>query len=543
MSAVKHEAVTSRAHLGLPTIVRPRNNIEKRVAAAFAEALAIDNVSVHDSFFELGGDSLRGAQLIDNLRVLGMAVTARQLFRNPTVARLSTLGDDAGATDGVTEPALDNRQDTGNGTPLSVQQQAIWFLEKLAPGSVGYNALAQTVIRGPLDEDRLRAALDALSARHPAVRTRYPTDEDGLPVQHVLSQAGADLEVVAASGPVGEPARIAGAHVFDLANEAPVRWMLVRRGSDDHVLLQAEHHFAHDGWSMWVLLQDLARAYSQLGDGVAVKLGEDGTSYTAYCRWQQEWLRSPQADRQLQHWIREIGPPGPPLRWPNEAGQRPERFTYQGDTWTMPLDEATRSRVQRFASANQATPFAVLMAAYVVLIGQECQSLAPVLGTMLRNRRMSGLHRTVGMFVNTVALSFPGWRQQGLAVLAGEVTRRLADGLDHQEIPFPVVARELRAPRDPSRNPVFQTCFSMNDWPDPMLDLGEGIYTAVTFPSTGGAKFDLDVVVVPGDGTYSLLWRYNTPLFDRAEVIRLGHRYQELLDHALRDLCEETLCP
>jgi non-ribosomal peptide synthetase component F len=173
------------------------------------------------------------------------------------------------------------------------------------------------------------------------------------------------------------------------------------------------------------------------------------------------------------------------------------------------------------------------MACYVKLIGQECGTAAPVLGSMLRNRRLPGVDRTVGMFVNTVALAFPGWADQDVASLAREITARLADALDHQEIPFPLVAKELGVSRDLSRNPVFQTCFSMNDWPDPRLDFGDGISTEVDFPSNGGAKFDLDVVVVPAADSTALLWRYSTPLFDDAEVSRLADRYLDLLDHAV----------
>jgi non-ribosomal peptide synthetase component F len=101
--------------------------------------------------------------------------------------------------------------------------------------------------------------------------------------------------------------------------------------------------------------------------------------------------------------------------------------------------------------------------------------------------------------------------------------------MDHQEIPFPVVARRIWTSRDRSRNPVFQTSFSMNDWPDVQLDFGPTTSTTVSFPSNGGAKFDLDVIVLPEvDGT-RMLWRYSTPLFTRADAEQLASRYFKLI--------------
>ncbi|HWO64790.1 MAG TPA: condensation domain-containing protein [Umezawaea sp.] len=527
-----------RSELVLPPVVRPRTDTEARLAVFFAAALELDEVGVEDSFFELGGDSLRASRLLERLRGSGHELTARQLLGNPTVARLGLLLDGSSpaheAAVDIGRPSTEEGADTRwDDVPLSVQQQAIWFVELLAPGAVGYNALARVTLDGVLDVPRLRSALSAVIARHPALRTRFPENDDGVPVQRMSAEVEPELDVVTALGPIADLVRRVGAHGFDLAHGPPVRWTLVRLAPERHVLLQVEHHFAHDGWSMWVLLQDIASAYRQLGSGPRIDLGADGTSYAAYCRWQRDWLLGRQAKRQVAHWIREVGPLGEPLRWPAENGRRPPRFTQRGETAAVTLDDAVRTRLHRYAGSIDATPFAVLMACYVVLIGQECGTAAPVLGSMLRNRRLPGVDRTVGMFVNTVALAFPGWEDQDVARLAREITARLADALDHQEIPFPLVAKELGVSRDLSRNPVFQTCFSMNDWPDPRLDFGDGISTEVDFPGNGGAKFDLDVVVVPTADSTALLWRYSTPLFDDAEVTRLADRYLRLLDHTV----------
>jgi hypothetical protein len=478
-------------------------------------------VTADDDFFACGGTSLLAARLTAELRArFGINLPYRTVVSAGTPRRLlDALDSDRSA------PMLPVTSRARSG--LSVQQQAIWLLEQLGTGSIGYNSLTQLHLRGPLDRARLASALAAVADRHPAVRWRFPLDEDGMPTPMALPVTTPRLSVVDYPDAPTALVREAGQHAFDLTRESPVRWTLLRLADDDHLLLQVEHHFAHDGWSMWILLEDLANAYRGVVD-----LGTDTTSYADYCSWQHAWLRSADAEAQLRYWAGEIGPPGPPLSWPGEH-RRLARFPHLGGTHQVRLPNELQSRVAAFARDARATPFAVLMAAYAALVGAVCENEAPVLGTMMRNRRLPGVDRTVGMFVNTVAFGYGGWAGHGLAELSRQTTERLAAGMDHQEIPFPMVASHLGAARDPSRNPIFQTSFSMNDWPDTTLDFGPELAVDVSFPSSGGAKFDIDVVVLPEHRGTTLLWRYSEPLFTHTEAVALARRYLVLLDRGL----------
>jgi non-ribosomal peptide synthetase component F len=134
------------------------------------------------------------------------------------------------------------------------------------------------------------------------------------------------------------------------------------------------------------------------------------------------------------------------------------------------------------------------------------------LGSMVRNRRVPGTEDILGMFVNTIALPIRSWPARSLRDLTAELAEVLTSGLDHQEIPFPIVAKALPTRRDSSRNPHFQVCFSMNDYPDLRAEWAPGQRADLRYPSNGGAKFDLDVVLVPDAYGYQVLWRFCTPL-------------------------------
>ncbi|UWZ36208.1 amino acid adenylation domain-containing protein [Dactylosporangium roseum] len=490
-------------------------------------------LGARDDFFASGGTSLLAGRLAARLSdVYDVHLPVAAVYEAGTpralAARIGHVTD--------TEPlALAAQPISGHDddpAPLALQQEVIWYIEQMDPGTVGYNCIARVDIRGPLDRARFREALTAVTARHPALRTRYLANADGALEQWVRDESEVSFEFVEASSGVDEIVRQAGRHVFDLEREPLIRWTLIRRGEDDHVLAQVEHHFPHDGWSLWMVLHGISKAYTSLGAGRTPDLGSDRTSYADYCRWQAEWVRGPQAKQQIDHWLDELGSVDEPLRWPFESRREP-RFPYRGDTHELVLPADLQHRVDTFAQRAGATPFAVLKAAYVALIGHVCDAPSPIIGGALRNRRLAGVERTVGMFVNTCAWGFPGWRSSTFERLCREVTHRLAAGMDNQEIPFALVASRLRTPYDRSRNPVFQTSFSMNDWPDTTLDLGDGIEASVSFPSNGAAKFDIDIIVIPEPDGTRMLWRYSEPLFTTEDARALAEQYLDLLDRAM----------
>ncbi|MDO0915426.1 amino acid adenylation domain-containing protein [Streptomyces sp. DT2A-34] len=67
----------------------PRSERERALCALFAEVLALPDVTIDDSFFALGGDSLTSLRLAGRVRsALGVDLDLPLLFRHPTVASL-----------------------------------------------------------------------------------------------------------------------------------------------------------------------------------------------------------------------------------------------------------------------------------------------------------------------------------------------------------------------------------------------------------------------------------------------------------------------
>jgi hypothetical protein len=253
----------------------PRGANEEALAAFFRELLGLPRVGVRDSFFALGGHSLLAAQLAARVRRdLGIELPPGFLFAHPTIEELAReagrlRGEPAGAplppiVPGP-RPAL---------IPLSFPQERVWFLDRLAPGSVAYSFQAEIRLSGPLEPAVLGRALTEVVSRHEILRTRFP-EVEGRPVQVIeppwevalpvedLSALPGPARERAAEARIGEEIR----RPFALDRLPLIRWRLFRLEPSRHVLLQIEHHLVHDGWSLAVLLGEIAALYAAFAEG------------------------------------------------------------------------------------------------------------------------------------------------------------------------------------------------------------------------------------------------------------------------------------
>jgi acyl carrier protein len=156
------------------TRLAPRNDDERRVAAAMETVLALPDLDVRDNFFALGGHSLLAAQLTARLnREFGITLSFRTLFDAPTIADLAAAiaQQVASGTAPATQPI--ERRAEQDRAPLSLMQQRLWALEELQPGRVTYNAPSAHRLRGHLDEAAFQLALQALMQRQAIMRTAF----------------------------------------------------------------------------------------------------------------------------------------------------------------------------------------------------------------------------------------------------------------------------------------------------------------------------------------------------------------------------------
>src|SRR5271156_3429735 len=288
-----------------PGRTAPATARERALCEVFAQVLGLEQVGVEDSFFDLGGHSLLATRLVSRIRtVLGAELPIRAVFEHPTAAALAEVLDQAEAA----RPSLTRAVARPDRLPLSFAQQRLWFLEQFHGPSTAYNLPFAWRLTGELDAAALTAALNDVAGRHESLRTIFTVD-GGEPYQHIIPPGEAIVPVAVTTARSDELAGLidaAARHQFDLASELPIRAWLFVLAEQEHVLLLLCHHIASDGWSMQVLMSDVAAAYQARRDGRAPDWAPLPVQYADYALWQRDLLGGDSDGGvlagQIEHW-------------------------------------------------------------------------------------------------------------------------------------------------------------------------------------------------------------------------------------------------
>jgi amino acid adenylation domain-containing protein len=429
----------------------------------------------------------------------------------------------------------------GRAGPLraSSAQERVWFLEQLEPGSVAYVMPIAVRLRGGLDVGALAGCLTEIVRRHETLRTTF-TAIDGFPYQVVADPAAVPLPVTdlrslpAADrdAAVGARRRAEVARPFDIAAEPGLRASLLRTGDEEHVLLLTLHHIVCDGWSLGVIVRELAACYPAFARGEPSPLAELPVQYADFAAWQHEQTELVLA-AQLDYWRRRLDQ-APVLELPADR-PRPATVTSAGDSVPLRIDPGVMARVNRLAEAADATPFMVLQAAFAVLLWRWSGQEDLLIGYPIAGRTHPDLEPLIGFFVNTLPLRVDLSGTPSFTGLLAQVRADCTSGYEHQDVPFEQIVRELHPDRSTGAVPLIQVMLALRDVPMPELRLG-GVSLEPLAQQTASTKFDLCLDLVP-DGTGGVDGRaeYRTALFDAGTIARMMDCFGLLLEGLLAD--------
>ncbi|WP_182880432.1 non-ribosomal peptide synthase/polyketide synthase [Microbispora sp. H10949] len=516
----------------------PRTDAERVLAGIWSEVLGVDRVGVEDNFFELGGDSILSIQVVSRVRAaLGVQLSPRVLFTTPTVAGLAREigGEVRLSTAGEAIPAVPR----GRPLPLSFAQQRLWFLHEFEPDSTEYVTPTALRLRGELDREALRSALDVLVARHESLRTTFD-QADGHGVQTVHPPYAVALPLLDLSGrPAGdreaalvEALDAEARRTFDLRHGPLMRALLLRLADDDHVLMLTLHHIVTDGWSTGVLAGELGVAYRALAEGREPELSALPVQYADFAVWQRERMSGEVLSGQLGYW-RERLAGIEPLELPVDR-PRPAVRSGRGAVVEFTVPASVVAGIKAAGRSRDATMFVPLVAACAVVLGRWSGRDDVALGTVSSGRERAELERLVGFFVNTVVLRTrldPGWT---VGELLGSVKDTVLGAFAHQDVPFERVVEELAPVRDTSRTPLFQAMVVLQNTPGGLPDM-PGLTVSGVAPSFTAAGCDVTIEFQEADGELRGALTYSTDLFDAGTIERMAEHLGRVLEQIAAD--------
>jgi non-ribosomal peptide synthetase component F len=517
----------------------PRTGIEEILVNIWTEVLAVKQVGIHDNFFELGGHSLLATQVVSRVRrAFSIELPLRALFEAPTVMGLALRVESAMHTDEAVPP-LRAVARVGD-LPLSFAQQRLWFIEQLEPGSATYNIATAVRLTGELDVASLQRALSEVVRRHEALRTTFPM-VDSAPVQRISPSQPFELPLLDLSGLAEQERELErfateeARRPFDLAHGPLFRVKLVRVAENEHTLFAVMHHIISDGWSLGVLIREVATLYDAYSRGRENPLPELTIQYADYAAWQREWLSGEVLENQLAYWRDHLaGAPTVldlPTDYPRQAMQ-----TFNGTHQSFRLPTALSASLDQLSKKEGVTLFMTLLAAFNVLLSWYTGQKDIVLGTGVANRTRIETESLIGFFVNTVVLRTDLSGGPSFRELLRRVRETTLGAYAHQDIPFDMLVEALQPERNPSYTPLFQVMFLVQNMPLTVYEL-PGLQVSVQGLGTerGISKFDMYLAMSQDSEGLAGTLEYNTDLFAAASVTRLLGYFETLLEEIVAD--------
>lgn len=401
-------------------------------------------------------------------------------------------------------------------SPLSAAQRGLWIAWQREPDSPAYNLAGVLRLGGLLDVKALEQACNDLLVRHEALRTSFSLDGDGEPQQCVnparfQALACLDLDDSASR----QRAQALTCEPFDLQAAAALRLELHRLDAEQHRLVIVLHHILADGWSIGLIIEDLATAYAARCHGQAAQWPPLAVQYADYAGWQQRWLDAGEQGRQLDYWRKQLGDDHTPLALPLDRPRNAVRDP-RGASVLMRLPSHTSERLRSLARANGATTFMAMLALLNLLLARQSGASRVRIGTPLANRSRAETQRVVGYFTTLSVLSNPVDQRRSFTALLNQVRGTLLEAQEHSQLPFDQLVQALAPPREAGTHPLFQVkCTEQSaSRPQRFADLSMGVEGL----AAGEVHFDLSVDFTDRCEGIEVLIAYACDVFDVERV-------------------------
>jgi pimeloyl-ACP methyl ester carboxylesterase len=418
--------------------------------------------------------------------------------------------------------------------------QRSWIQDPCKSNSAAYNLPMCLRIRGQLKCESVISAVQQVQQRQQVLRSTFRivndqltqivspprpiaaqlTDLSGLGTEHAESR-WRDLALEEAVRP------------FDLAREPGLRLHIVKLAADIHILLLTSHHLVCDDWSTGILLGEIFKLYRATSAGQSNPLQEmPGFQYGDFIRWHHDQLKRGGLATRLSFWKEQLADRSD-FHHLKLDHLRPPHRTYCGAIETEILPDTLTNSLKGLSRKERVSLFMTMLAAFQCLLHRESGHDDIAVGSCAANRLLTEVEPLVGRFANDLVVRTSFSANPTFRELLGRVRKEALNAYSYQDLPFARLLEEIEPRPDPSRNPLFQIMFVLQDAPKEELQV-PGMALEWMPLDTKTAKFDLSVwLSFQPQPRVSL--EYNTDLFDPGTIRQILEQYRKILESMVRD--------
>ena len=497
-------------------IIGSRNKTDTFIINELKKLLNLSEISISDSFLEIGGDSLTAinlSTLISNK--YNIDFTVKDIFEARTIENLSDsiLNKEKLASNIklVKASNCDNYH-------VSSAQKRVFFSSKLAgEKNILYNMPGIITFSQKPDLSKLTDCFNQLIDRHDIFRTSFKIigsevyqkiNED---INFNITKKTDNRKLEDIFDDFVKP--------FDLSKAPLLRAKLIKN-NNEYILLFDIHHIICDGLSLSIFINELSDLYN----GKSLK--PLTFRYVDYAESEFKALKQ-NLNTSKEYWTNQFKDDVPILNLPTDY-PRPINQNFVGCKVHKIIDKNTLEKINNLSKNLNITPYMLLLSCYYILLSKYTLQDDITVGTAISGRTNKKTLNLIGMFVNSLPLRRHIDSSLKFIDFLNNIKQYLLESYEHSDYPFDELVKELDLSRDANRNPLFDTMFTYQNESFSSINFG-GIKSHIDIPDTKISKFDLSLEIVPNSEHFQLNFEFATSLFDKSTIERLSNHYLNII--------------
>ncbi|PAM96239.1 hypothetical protein B4N84_02115 [Flavobacterium sp. IR1] len=500
-------------------------------------------IQENDDFFDLGGHSLNGLQLINKInKNFSLDLNIDHLFDNGTPLEMAALIEEE-LKSNVKVPVKEvEAEETGvikkakqqELYDVSFAQKRLWLLAKMSDNTSSLNVGVSIVIDGKLDHANLDKAYQMVLERHESLRTSFVFADDQLKQKiHRFEEVANKIQHAEKEGLTKEALNDYILNLteapFDLESPNLIRATLIKLKENQHIINITLHHLICDGWSVTLFQKEFFNVYITLCAQLEVHWKPLQIQYKDYSAWQIEKSKEAVFTESESFWLTQFkeSPRGLNLELQQN---RPALKTYNGDVVTLKIPEALAVSIKALVKEEGIT-LAMFLGTILNLFLSKLSGESDItLGLPITNRNQSQLENQIGLYLNTLAIRSKFDTNTSFSDFLKVISNNFKSAYKHQHYPLELLLEKIQLQKDFSRSPLFDIVFTVQNHLNidileelDSLDTNNLKFRDFELNNFSGAQFDMFFRFIDTDGELAYELEYNTDLFTKETIYKYHH--------------------
>lgn len=515
MVRVFNRAIDENVKLSGGGIKGNYTEIQKELSKIWGNHLGVQEISLNDNLYEYGGDSIIGLKIARDIAdKMGYSITMVDILQNPTIYKLAEHIENIDKNlelQTVHETYMEPKK--AENKPyysLSSNQNRIYSIDKLDQTKRSNNQSRVVRITGKLEIDKMKRIVQQIIDRHEALRTSFQIIDHEVK-QVIEENVSIEIGIINAEERNVEELISNSICPFDLTKAPLMRLTIIELKQDHYLLVIDKHHIITDGVSIDQFLNEF-KALENNEELEPVKY-----QYRDFSEWQIQQMESETMKKQEDYWLEVLKPPLPLLKLPTDF-ERPKVKTYRGKTLKRHRERNFIDNLSNFDTTYNVTQYITLLSALFVLLHKYTAQNDIIIGTPITGRSQSCFDRTMGMFVNTLAMrNYPNQNISFLEFLE-QVKETSLKAFNNQDYQFDALVRKLDLKSDLSRNQLFDVYFALQNIGSKSEIKSIGYHISQYDYDKGISRFDLALDVTEKQDYIEFMLEYSTDLFEQESI-------------------------